>query len=327
MLVSDLRHFLELPDGAAGPARRLAEHLRFVVQAATAGEAGVRWVSALPCRRRPGNRRCAGRMIVQRADAAEPIAWGCSSCGDAGLISGWEDSPADMRGRQPKSTSGVHQLRIPDEVATTLRDITLLDADCERVVFRARAHGDDVILSASDDELDELIGYVAAEANHEPNRRRQRRLDVAFAVLGEAAPNPRRAPTIPGTFGGRSADAPPRSGPAQTGLPELGIAQVQRWCAARVPEHPRHQVRLECEVATRHLTILERRAPWRADFGPEWTSSPIARLRYAKTTKTWTLYWRDRNLRFHTYDRLPASRHIEGLLTEIDRYPTGIFWG
>ena len=85
-------------------------------------------------------------------------------------------------------------------------------------------------------------------------------------------------------------------------LPELDVARVQRWCAARVPEHARHQVRVECEVAPRHLTIVERRAPWREDFGPEWTSFPIARLRYTAADKSWTLYWRDRNLRFHLYD-------------------------
>ena len=50
-------------------------------------------------------------------------------------------------------------------------------------------------------------------------------------------------------------------------LPELDVAQVQRWCAVRVPEHARNQVRVECEVAPRHLTIVERRAPWREDFG------------------------------------------------------------
>jgi hypothetical protein len=63
-------------------------------------------------------------------------------------------------------------------------------------------------------------------------------------------------------------------------LPEFDVAQVQRWCAARVPEHGRHQVRVECQIASRHLTIIERRAPWRQDLGPEWTSFPIARLRY-----------------------------------------------
>jgi hypothetical protein len=43
-------------------------------------------------------------------------------------------------------------------------------------------------------------------------------------------------------------------------LPDLDVARVKRWCAARVPEHARHQVRVECETTPRHLTILERRA-------------------------------------------------------------------
>ena len=43
--------------------------------------------------------------------------------------------------------------------------------------------------------------------------------------------------------------------------------------------------------------------------------------------KSWTLYWRDRNLRFHLYDRLPPSSRVEDLLTEITHDPTGIFWG
>src|SRR5680860_465302 len=110
-------------------------------------------------------------------------------------------------------------------------------------------------------------------------------------------------------------------------LPELDVARVQRWCAARVPEHARHQVRVECELAPRHLTIVERRVPWREDYGPEWTSFPIARLRYTATDRSWTLYWRDRHLRFHIYDPLAPSHRVEDLLTEIDRDPTCIFWG
>jgi Protein of unknown function (DUF3024) len=54
---------------------------------------------------------------------------------------------------------------------------------------------------------------------------------------------------------------------------------------------------------------------------------PIARLRYTQATRTWTLYWRDRNLRFHRYDQLQPSPHIDDLLTEIDRDPIAIFWG
>jgi len=110
-------------------------------------------------------------------------------------------------------------------------------------------------------------------------------------------------------------------------LPELDVARVQRWCAARVPEHARHQVRVECDVAPRHLTIVGRRAPWREDVGPEWISFPIARLRYTAADKPWTLYWPDRNLRFHTYRLLAPSHRVEAPPTEIDRDPTCIFWG
>ena len=60
------------------------------------------------------------------------------------------------------------------------------------------------------------------------------------------------------------------------------------------------------------------------DLGPEWTRFPIARLRYTSTTRRWALYRRDRNLRFHRYDRLPASPHADDLLQEIDRDPVAI---
>jgi hypothetical protein len=110
-------------------------------------------------------------------------------------------------------------------------------------------------------------------------------------------------------------------------LPETDVVRVQQWCRARVPEHLRGEVRVEVDVADRHLTIVECRPPWRADIGPEWSRFPIARLRHVKATRLWSLYWRDRNLRFHEYDLAPATATVEELLAEIDRDPTAIFWG
>jgi hypothetical protein len=110
-------------------------------------------------------------------------------------------------------------------------------------------------------------------------------------------------------------------------LPELDVTRVRRWCGQRVPEHLRDQIRVECDAGARHLTIVECRPPWRNDRGAERTRFPIARLRYTKATKRWSLYWRDRNLRFHLYDRLAPSPRIDDLLREIDRDPTAIFWG
>jgi hypothetical protein len=329
VLVADLRHFLDLPEDTPAPALRLAEQLRGIVRAATAGD-GVDWVTALPCQRRPGHRRCPGRIRVQRAEAPAPITWECTACGDSGSISGWQGTPEDLSGRRISSGDPARDITISDELAASLREILLLDPDCERAVYRARTEGKQVIVSVTDDELDELLGHLAAEANHESNRRRQQRLDAAFDELngavripGKSAPATPERSSAPDQPSGTSA----RPTPPSTVLPEIDVARIQRWCAARVPEHARHQVRVECETAARHLTIVERRAPWRDGAGQEWSSFPIARLRYAKAAQAWTLYWRDRNLRFHVYDRLPPSRHVDDLLTEIDRDPTGIFWG
>jgi Protein of unknown function (DUF3024) len=112
-----------------------------------------------------------------------------------------------------------------------------------------------------------------------------------------------------------------------TGLPETDVVRVRRWCHDKVPEHVRDEVRIEVDVAERHLTIVECRPPGRTEMGSDWTRFPIARLRYAKTRGVWSLYWRDRNLRFYAYDLVSPMASIEELLAEVDRDPTAIFWG
>jgi hypothetical protein len=187
MMVTDLHHFLDLPPDTPDPARRLAEHLGNIARAATSGDAGPAWESALPCRRRPANRACPGRMIVLRTEAGAPIRWQCSVCDDTGVISNWEDSPFDLRRRGLTVAETTSDIVIANETAAALRDLQLLDPDCERLVFRVRAQHQGAVLSATDEDLDELIEAVAAEANHEPNRRRQQRLDASFDALNNAA--------------------------------------------------------------------------------------------------------------------------------------------
>jgi hypothetical protein len=125
-------------------------------------------------------------MIVLRTEPGAPIRWQCSGCDDTGVISNWEDSPFDLRRRQLTLAEPTNDIVIPNETAAALRDLQLLDPDCERLVFRIRAQHHDTVLSVTDDDLDELLAAVAAEANHEPNRRRQQRLDAAFNTLNNA---------------------------------------------------------------------------------------------------------------------------------------------
>lgn len=178
-----------MPHDASGPARRLAQHLGDIVRAGTAGQVGDRWVSALPCRRSPAHRRCPGRMTIAIASAetAAPIRWSCSVCDDEGVISNWADSPYDLRRRRSSVAGDLKEVIVSDTTAAVLRDLMLLDPDCERLVYGMRAHPNGAALLTNADDLEELIGFVAAEANHEPNRRRQDRLDAAFNALTDAA--------------------------------------------------------------------------------------------------------------------------------------------
>jgi hypothetical protein len=110
-------------------------------------------------------------------------------------------------------------------------------------------------------------------------------------------------------------------------LPELDVARVQRWCDQRVPAHVRDKVRVELDVADRHLTIVECRPPWPATAGQEWMRSPVARLRYTKSRREWTLYYSDRNNTFRLYNQVEPTPSVQTLLEEISADPTALFWG
>lgn len=110
-------------------------------------------------------------------------------------------------------------------------------------------------------------------------------------------------------------------------LPRADVARVRELCAARVPDHARGQVLVELEESRQAVTIVERRPPWREDYGPERTRLPIARLRYVGATRLWTLYCHRHTGRWERYPLLTSTRRIGDLLAEIERDPICAFWG
>jgi hypothetical protein len=183
MMVSDLEHFLDLPVDAPGPALRMADRLGRVVSAATAGDVGKPWTSAIRCQRRPGRRPCPGFIEVVRLEPDASIRWRCAACNDDGMISGWERSPYDPRQRDLRSAPAQHRVLVDPEMVTALQRITVLDVETARIVFRARSTGDGVVVTGSADALEDLAEHVAAESNHEAQRRRRRVLDATLEVL------------------------------------------------------------------------------------------------------------------------------------------------
>lgn len=114
--------------------------------------------------------------------------------------------------------------------------------------------------------------------------------------------------------------------PTSTDIPDHDLAKIRRYAAARVPEHARQQLRYEITVRGSTVTIVERRAPGRADGDPEWTARPVAQLRWNSIPATWTLYWSDRRPHWHPYPHTPATTDVEALLAEINHDTTGAFW-
>ena len=110
-----------------------------------------------------------------------------------------------------------------------------------------------------------------------------------------------------------------------TMVPELDLARVRRYCRERIPVHLRDRIRLDVDVTGRRIAIVERRAPWTPEIGPEWTALPIAQLRLA-TDGTWTLFWSDSNNVWHR-DPIDPTPQVGRLLARITADPANRYWG
>ena len=124
------------------------------------------------------------------------------------------------------------------------------------------------------------------------------------------------------TVAPRSACPPRRDGARRLGgshtrqrAPGSRCRRRPRHCEQVVPPHALQQVRVE---ALPHRTRSDdggaARAVARGLRPGDWSTSEIARLRYVAARGEWTLYWRDRNGRWHRYARIKPSSAITTLL-------------
>jgi hypothetical protein len=115
--------------------------------------------------------------------------------------------------------------------------------------------------------------------------------------------------------------------PRRPGVPETALVTVRRYCVDKVPGEYRHEVRVECAVRGRSITIYECRPPWEPQLGGEWSRRPVAQLRYEPADHRWTLFCADRHGRWHNYTLIDPTCRIADLLSAIDTDRSGIFWG
>ena len=102
-------------------------------------------------------------------------------------------------------------------------------------------------------------------------------------------------------------------------------AHLDQYCVGLIPKHVQDKVRIGYVAKGMAITLFEQRP----DFMDKatWIKSDIARVRYSKTDGEWTLYFKDRNSKWHIYEPLPSTADFGRILREIQSDPTGIFWG
>ena len=115
--------------------------------------------------------------------------------------------------------------------------------------------------------------------------------------------------------------------PTKSAIPDTALAAIRRFCDANSPEQHSHELRVECGVRGKAVTIYERRPPWPPDPHSDWTRQPVAQLRYDPDDYHWRLYYADRNDRWRYYDPAEPTTNLDELIAEIDEDPTAIFWG
>ncbi|TLP98495.1 DUF3024 domain-containing protein [Nesterenkonia salmonea] len=109
-------------------------------------------------------------------------------------------------------------------------------------------------------------------------------------------------------------------------VPASDTERIAEWCDQRVPEHLKDRIRIECDVTNRHVDILECHPPYSPHL-TEWSRLPIARLRYTTRTGLWSIYWRDRNLKFHAYPWFQPTANVREVLAFLESTNDPIFWG
>ncbi len=98
-----------------------------------------------------------------------------------------------------------------------------------------------------------------------------------------------------------------------------------KYCENKIPVTTTDHVRLEFKIDGNNVTLYETRLVLR---DPSVRSeNPVAQFRFDEKIKKWDLYCCYRNSKWYLYREIDSSANFDDLLKEVDRDPTGIFWG
>jgi hypothetical protein len=112
-------------------------------------------------------------------------------------------------------------------------------------------------------------------------------------------------------------------------LPEVTIKLIKeklsKYCMSRFWEHASERANLSIQIKGAEVILIKTRPDSQDRI--KWTDYPVAKFRFDNEKNQWLLYSFDKNNRWLLYDLIQPSTDFDDLLKELDRDPTGIFWG
>ena len=162
---------------------RRSEYLSAIVSAATLAPPGVEVNTSVRCRKRPERKSCHGLIRLRLQENPAELIWWCPVCADSGVIRNWKGIPWNLS--HTKGASAVNGDEFCEVILTNneyklLTEIAILEPQAREIVQDASFMENGVMLIGSLDAMDELMGYIAFEANHEQKLRRQQALNNLF---------------------------------------------------------------------------------------------------------------------------------------------------
>ena len=93
----------------------------------------------------------------------------------------------------------------------------------------------------------------------------------------------------------------------------------------RPPEAIRPKLDYQAHIDGSTVRIVEIRPSWKDKT--QMSELPVAQVRWVASRQVWRLYWMRRDLRWHSFPGLPETKTLEEALAEVDRNPSGCFFG
>lgn len=92
---------------------------------------------------------------------------------------------------------------------------------------------------------------------------------------------------------------------------------------------PQEEIRNRLDIAVRRsgqsVVIVEIRPAW--DNPSEIRENPVAKATYVQTRKTWRIFWKRTDLKWHGYEPAREVQTIEEFFQVVEKDAHGCFWG